>query len=284
MARVSRRWSVAGAVVAVAAGLVSGEAKAFTVHPSASGEAARWQASEIEFVVDDSYLDLGPQALEAFEASIEAWSNISGAYAPKITFRRGKVDPIGYRPGEDNLNTLRFLPKGYAPAGEGLMITVLSYDEFGAIVDADLVVNGGPKRPFGFVVEESPAGSGSDGDVGGDKPRFFDVQNVLTHELGHVFGLDEEEDLPEATMFPSSLKGETKKRDLEADDEAGIRFLYAEPPPSGVASSACSVAQPGASTSANARARNGMQGSGPWAWLSVGLLGSVLLKRRWRRS
>lgn len=58
----------------------------------------------------------------------------------------------------------------------------------------------------------------------------YDIQNTLTHELGHVLGLDHppssQVGASDATMYYSAPEGETKKRDLAADDEDGLCFLY----------------------------------------------------------
>jgi len=53
-----------------------------------------------------------------------------------------------------------------------------------------------------------------------------DLQNAMTHEVGHVLGLAHNGAEPEATMFPTTVIGETSKRDLHEDDEAGVRYLY----------------------------------------------------------
>ena len=57
----------------------------------------------------------------------------------------------------------------------------------------------------------------------GAKGKWFDVQNVATHENGHVFGLDHPgkahpEDAKQ-TMFATASPQETKKRDLEANGD-----------------------------------------------------------------
>ena len=57
----------------------------------------------------------------------------------------------------------------------------------------------------------------------GAKGKWFDVQNVATHENGHVFELDHPgkahpEDA-EQTMFATASPKETKKRDLEANGD-----------------------------------------------------------------
>ncbi len=60
-------------------------------------------------------------------------------------------------------------------------------------------------------------------------PGMIDFENVVTHELGHATGLGHPDDsCTEETMFRfiSLAAGETKKRDLNAGDIAGINALY----------------------------------------------------------
>ena len=52
-----------------------------------------------------------------------------------------------------------------------------------------------------------------------------DLMNAITHEFGHVVGLDHSEEL-EATMAPDTQLGETNKRDLHQDDLNGFEHLY----------------------------------------------------------
>jgi MYXO-CTERM domain-containing protein len=52
-----------------------------------------------------------------------------------------------------------------------------------------------------------------------------DLENTLTHELGHVLALDHSQDR-ESTMFYSAPLGETRKRSLEQDDRTGLCSLY----------------------------------------------------------
>ncbi len=57
---------------------------------------------------------------------------------------------------------------------------------------------------------------------------FMDVQNIVTHELGHCAGMGDlyKTDTIEETMYGYSEEGETKKRDLYKGDIAGITKLY----------------------------------------------------------
>lgn len=53
----------------------------------------------------------------------------------------------------------------------------------------------------------------------------YDVGNVMTHELGHLLGLDHSTDSL-ATMRSGSTLGMIDKRTIEEDDEDGIENIY----------------------------------------------------------
>jgi MYXO-CTERM domain-containing protein len=114
-----------------------------------------------------------------------------------------------------------------------------SSDRDGAIVDADIELNG---HDFSISV---------DGMTLGSNPCKADLQATLTHELGHLQGLEHTCRLPgnparvddkgnpvplcsdtndpairEATMFPLQDCGETKKATLEDDDRAATCSIY----------------------------------------------------------
>ena len=48
-----------------------------------------------------------------------------------------------------------------------------------------------------------------DVDIWGDK---MDIQNIVTHEIGHAVGLSHSPNDPQSTMFPTSKTGETLRR------------------------------------------------------------------------
>jgi hypothetical protein len=54
----------------------------------------------------------------------------------------------------------------------------------------------------------------------------YDVQNTLTHEAGHVYGLGHANSSPFNTMYPSATTGETFKRSLAPGDVLGIQHTY----------------------------------------------------------
>jgi len=59
-------------------------------------------------------------------------------------------------------------------------------------------------------------------------PVVMDVQNIVTHELGHCAGMGDLYESPagEETMYGYSTEGELKKRDLYKGDITGIINLY----------------------------------------------------------
>jgi hypothetical protein len=58
----------------------------------------------------------------------------------------------------------------------------------------------------------------------------YDVENVLSHEVGHFFGLGEEMSDTSATMYLCTNRCETHKRELTIVDRAAVAWLYAKEP------------------------------------------------------
>ncbi len=58
-------------------------------------------------------------------------------------------------------------------------------------------------------------------------PTKMDFENIATHEIGHAAGMGHPDSTcTEETMYAFADFGETKKRDLNAGDIAGISELY----------------------------------------------------------
>ena len=68
-------------------------------------------------------------------------------------------------------------------------------------------------------------------EIGNATPGTFDLQNTLTHEVGHFIGMGHpmSADKTASTMYASAPSGETDKRSLEVDDMNGATYLYPAP-------------------------------------------------------
>ncbi|MFL5356747.1 myxosortase-dependent metalloprotease, MXAN_2677/MXAN_2678 family [Archangium sp.] len=191
----------------------------------------------------------GDSELSAIEAAIASWRAVSDTCSD-FTFTRGQdlVHPrVGYvKDSQDNENVLTFrevdcndiVPPEDACIDEdtcantyacwdhgaatiGLTTTTFSF-RTGYILDADIELNASTNgRGFTFTTVDSPP---CDGQVSSECV-VTDIQNTLTHELGHVVGLDHVS-VPGSTMEPTAPPGETHKRIIDAGSAQGFCDAY----------------------------------------------------------
>ncbi len=96
--------------------------------------------------------------------------------------------------------------------------TVLTSNQAtGEIIDADILFNLAPR-------DDGSTFSFCEGDCAA-KPSAYPLCIPLTHELGHVLGLNHSL-LAQATMAASAVPSDTYKCQLNADDIAGVCTLY----------------------------------------------------------
>jgi hypothetical protein len=91
----------------------------------------------------------------------------------------------------------------------------------GELLEADIIVNSNKK--FGLLPPEADGAAH-------DSPSCnasYDLQSIVTHEAGHFFGLGEDMDDEQATMYFKSSKCDLKKRDLTPPDTTVMTTLYA---------------------------------------------------------
>ena len=163
------------------------------------------------------------------------------------------------------------------------LTTVTFVASTGAIVDADMEINGwngstggATGLPTGFYMTcatpTSPACSRPPYGLTGC--NYIDVGNIVTHEAGHMLGLDHTCSYPApydscpaggTTMNPTMAPGETSKRVLTADDKNGVCTIY----PLGAATVTCgSAAEAGKSGGCS----TGGGGTGAMGLLALGWL------------
>ncbi len=144
--------------------------------------------------------------IPAVQRSFNTWQAVGNA---TITFQysgtTGAKDPAF--DGENNI-----IMKNRVSGSDIIGQTYIFYNvDSGEILDADIVLN-----------------SSFNWDING-APNKMDVQNAVTHEIGHFCCLDDlySDADREKTMYAYIDYGETKKRTLDPDDMAGLVAVYA---------------------------------------------------------
>jgi hypothetical protein len=126
----------------------------------------------------------------------------------------GKTDSdyVGFDEASSNNQNLiiwQSEPGSWTHPSKVLALTsIILESNTGRIVDTDIELN---DEEFTF--------STSNTDV------QIDIQNTITHELGHVVGLDHSP-IHDSTMYSHAPTGETKKRTLSSDDIEGVCAIY----------------------------------------------------------
>lgn len=135
----------------------------------------------------------------------------AGAANGKVAFARG-ADTAVSRQAYDQKNIIAW----GRTSGSALGVTyVRYYTSTGQVVDVDTIMN--KKFPWKWSNSSSCA-----------VPTAYDAENILTHELGHWLGMDDEYDAAyqHNTMFGYGSKGEVKKNTLTGGDIVGAFAIY----------------------------------------------------------
>jgi len=121
----------------------------------------------------------------------------------------------------DGTSTVSFSGKR---VGSAVGLTILqSFDSSGNLTEADTILNS--RYPWSLNLGVgSPDTAGSPAGCGGEVGKF-DVQAVLTHELGHWVRLNHVLNDVQ-TMYPAIGTGELRKRTLALGDTAGADSKY----------------------------------------------------------
>ncbi len=219
----------AGILVSILADGMPAHAHTDLFRRTSSDTLVHWEGPSVRMLVDPALEQrFGTGVHAALSEAASAWD--LGGQVPHLEL----VDDLT-KSDFERLRTggLSFI--GLADAwtfGDKLAVTVSTFDsDTGAMVAAQIWIN--PDRAFEL---------GAAGPAPGD--QTYDLQAVLTHELGHVLGLGEAEHAPDATMFPTFSRGESHQRTLSQTDEEAVDELYAltcSPQPM----TQCSSAQPG---------------------------------------
>jgi len=269
--RLTRVVVVAGVLLSVL-GVAPSPTYAYTQRFTVSGLPVRWSRSSVPMRVDPALGADAAESLEAGRIAFAAWGGIPNV--PVLALEGETQRAPGFAssgPNENGVYRVASLPIG----GNALAVTVSTYrQDDGILLDADILVR--DSRDV-RLLDEVP--------VRRDRRRY-DLASLLAHESGHVLGLGESMDDASATMWPRLALGDTSARTIEADDEAGVRAIYAEMlpgssdgTPAPLLGGGCSAGR-GAARASGAMdgARSGM-GRGSSALAALALLGFALFSR-----
>jgi len=185
------------------------------------GPSLTWTGRMVSWVMSAQMTTDIPNAEDskaALIASFDAWTQVPCSDLEFVLseVRAGaKAEALDGGPYE---NVVVFLPTGWPYEPNIIALTTNAFDpKTGRMLDSDIEIN---DQHFEFVIAEQ-----------GCEPVAgrTDLQNTITHEVGHVLGLDhppKEAQFAEETMFPSAPPCETTKRTLEMGDTGGICSIY----------------------------------------------------------
>ncbi len=230
--------------------VMSTTASAFELKRDSAGDPAAWK-SEVRFVVDaklSKKLEV-PGAEDAVAAALKT----VGAAIPalKLSQLSGTPQGMGYDFDNPSKSTSDVVaPDEWKYNVDAVATTVITITRSThQIIEADIAFN--VKHTAFTIVGATP------------ESARFDVQNTMTHELGHALGLAHN-DLPATVMYPSGTPGDVSKRALADDDIQGLQYLYG---------AAAAVTPEEVTRGCSAT------GSAPFAMLAV-LLVAVMRKKR----
>lgn len=150
------------------------------------------------------------------QRALDAWTSVDCAGQGPPSIRAEISEAVECRSSElnddrGNANIIMFREDDwpYAAAEDAYALTRVRFGaESGQIWDVDIELNA------------------TEGSLSiGDPVQGADLDSIVTHELGHLLGLDHTLQA-EATMFARYVEGDDSLRTLEADDVAAICAVY----------------------------------------------------------
>ena len=192
----------------------------------ADGAKLFWPTSCVSYAMNE----LGTQDLDPVETRdtirkcFKSWTEVPcpGGGNASMTFE--ERDPVSckksqYNKDGPNLNVILFQDDDWTYRGiDGTLAkTSVTYnDQTGEIYDADIEVNAANNT---LTITDVPT------------KIEYDLQAILTHEVGHFIGIAHSPD-PAAVMYASYPPGSISQRELTPDDVGAVCEIY--PPKSGV--------------------------------------------------
>ena len=197
-----------------------------------------WERRCMSYSVDhrgSSDIDLA-DVRSIVRSSFDAWlaitcDGVAPGFEVEETEELSTCLDTEYRSGHGNVNTIAFVddwPSRDHDPGAFAVTVVWHSTRTGQIFDADMQVN---QRLGPFM--HCPSDGCPRNAIG--EATHVDLQNVLTHEVGHFFGIDDSDNRG-TTMWGEAPRGEIDKRIPRTDDVEALCTIY----PPGTLPSECS--------------------------------------------
>lgn len=210
-----RSFCIVGLVLAA-----SNAASAYTREKTPGSTPVAWFSSgNIQYQIDasvrsgaknslDEYTVVpGSDPVAAIQAALDTWNSVGASRARFAPVQAGGSATLGRA---DFNNVIGFANSAAltSAVGDAIAVTAVYFNtRTGEIVDADIVLN--PEYRFASKLAYNA----------------FDLQSVVTHELGHSLGAGHSP-LPSATMYAYGGQETTTERTLTADDLAFLVDAY----------------------------------------------------------
>lgn len=145
------------------------------------------------------------------ELSFSEWTK---ALSGQVSISKNPVETTVSRAGFDGQNIVAW----GRTSGSALGVTYIWYDNTGLAVEVDTIMN---KKFSWSWTPYDPSNLCSIANT-------YDARNILTHEIGHWFGLDDHytSGYQENTMYGYGSKNEVKKDTLTTGDVNGLNLIY----------------------------------------------------------
>jgi hypothetical protein len=250
------------------------------------GEKLFWTSSCISYAVNElGTQDLDPaDTREILKKTFQAWSDVPCPKGGRASMTFQERDPVTCKKSEynkegANLNVILFQDDDWKYRGiDGTLAkTSVTYnDQTGEIYDADIEINAANNT---VTISNDP------------RKIQYDLQAIMTHEVGHFIGVAHSSD-SSAVMFASYSPGSIAQRKLTPDDVDAVCAIY---PPNNPA--ACDVEPRGgfSGTCGDEEDKKGLcsigtvgdrgtriagSASASFAVMGLGVLAAVRLRRR----
>lgn len=233
------------------------------------GPSLIWADRQIEWVLSDTLTDDIMDSTEVVDIVSRAFQSWSSPECTDLSFVFGGQKPglqASFTENGPHENAVVFVGRGWIHGAGVVALTSNAFDRgSGVIFDTDIEIN----DEF-FLWTDAATSTCTMG---------MDLENALTHEVGHFIGLSHPPNTAEfrdSTMFAVANPCETQKRTLAQDDIDGVCAIY----PKGKATQQCHPPEGPSFVQAEKDLGYGCQASGSGGRLSFLFLLLYLFRKR----